>query len=237
MMTLPESGPPRAEPVVFHVDRALLCGSVAIPAGAQGLVVFARASGMSRLTTRNHGLAFALNRVGFGTLLLDLLSLQEECEEADGAMRRFDVDLLSDRLSSCAELLRRSTISRGLPFGYFGVGTAAAACLVGAVDTPGRVGAIVSQAGRPDLVERAMLARLTTPTLLLVGDAASRLLTVNRAGLQQLGGERQLHVVAGATHAFAEPGAMDEVASCAADWFRRHLAQQQTREAQRRTAS
>ncbi|MDA8252169.1 MAG: dienelactone hydrolase family protein [Rhodospirillales bacterium] len=187
-------------------------------AQADGVVLFAHGSGSSRLSPRNTMVAEALQRAGFATLLFDLLV------EAEAADRRnvFDIGLLAARLATATDWVRHHSPAGGLPVGYFGASTGAAAALVAAA---GRrdVGAIVSRGGRPDLAGEA-LAGVTAPTLLIVGGADPVVLELNRQAQRLMRCDCRLEIVPQATHLFEEPGALDEVIALACAWFRRHLA-------------
>jgi len=196
-----------------------LDGTLAIPAHAQGLVLFAHGSGSSRFSPRNNQVATALREAGLGTLLFDLLLPEEAINRANV----FDINLLAERLRAATNWAREDPRTRGLSLGYFGASTGAAAALVAAAGAGAAVGAIVSRGGRPDLAGAA-LARVAAPTLLIVGGADAPVLELNGAALARLRCEKELKIVPGATHLFEEPGALEEVMALARDWFARHLA-------------
>ncbi|MFP5346315.1 MAG: phosphoribosyltransferase family protein [Actinomycetes bacterium] len=197
-------------------------GDLAVPGNARGVVLFAHGSGSSRGSLRNRRVAQALHRHGLATLLPDLLT-EDEAREDDVTRRlRFDIDLLAGRLEVASDRLVAEASTRDLPLGYFGASTGAAAALVGAARPGSRVAAVVSRGGRPDLAGEA-LSSVTAPTLLVVGRRDDAVLRLNREALGRLGGEASLEVVEGATHLFEEPGALDEVARLAGEWFGRHL--------------
>lgn len=200
---------------------ALLEGSLVLPPAAQGVVLFAHGSGSSRYSPRNRFVAAAIQEAGFATLLFDLLTGAEEAMDAQTGHLRFDVRLLADRLLSATDWALAEPSLGGVPIGYFGASTGAAAALVAASERP-TVGAIVSRGGRPDLAGDA-LAGVRAPTLLIVGGADTPVLAMNQAALAELRCPKQLAVVPHATHLFEEPGALEEVARLAADWFARHL--------------
>ena len=197
-------------------------GSWSVPAGARGAVVFAHGSGSSRFSPRNAKVAARLFTAGFATLLLDLLTSQEERLDAITAELRFDIELLARRLSRATEWLRSAPDGRGLPAGYFGASTGAAAALRAAADKPEWVQAIVSRGGRPDLA-RLFLPRVEAATLLIVGGRDAPVIEMNRSAYADLRGEKELVIVPGATHLFEEPGALEEVARLATAWFERRL--------------
>jgi len=204
--------------VIIPSDSRKLEGILTIPAGAQGVIVFAHGSGSGRLSPRNQFVARVLQEGGLATLLLDLL---EEGEEGD-RRKVFDVRLLADRLQSAADWLAEEPRTQHLRLGYFGASTGAAAALVAAARQPVSVRAIVSRGGRPDLAGE-WLPAVTAPTLLIVGGNDEIVLELNKQALEQLRCQKQLVVIPGATHLFEEPGALDEVARLAREWFNRYL--------------
>ena len=213
-----------AEEQLVSVPAGLvtLDGNLTIPQDARAVVLFAHGSGSSRHSPRNRYVARMFNEAGLATLLIDLLTLHEEVLDARTAHLRFDIDLLTERLVDATDWLTQFPDTRDFPIGYFGASTGAAAALAAAALRPDTVGAIVSRGGRPDLAGAA-LPRVRAPTLLIVGEEDAQVLELNRTALAQLRCEKQLAIVLGATHLFEEPGALDEVARLARDWFRRHL--------------
>lgn len=199
-----------------------LDGNLTIPQNAGAIVLFAHGSGSSRHSARNRYVARVLNEAKLATLLIDLLTVHEEVIDARTAHLRFDIDLLTERLVDATDWLTQFPDTKDLPIGYFGASTGAAAALAAAVLRPDAVGAIVSRGGRPDLAATA-LARVRAPTLLIVGGEDGQVIELNRRALAQLRCEKQLTIVPGATHLFEEPGALDEVARLARNWFERHL--------------
>jgi putative phosphoribosyl transferase len=197
-----------------------LSGDLTVPMGAygQGVVAFAHGSGSSRLSPRNRHVARALNEAGFATLLLDLLTPREEVDRANV----FDIPLLAQRLVAATQWLRRQPETAQLALGYFGASTGSAAALLAAAELRAGVCAVVSRGGRPDLA-RERLAEVVAPVLLIVGGADEAVLELNREAQRRLCCESELVVIAGATHLFEEPGALDRVARHAIDWFTRHL--------------
>ena len=208
--------------VRIGAGRAGLEGSLAIPEGATGLVVFAHGSGSSRHSPRNRFVAESLRRKGLGTLLIDLLTEDEEDVDVRTRRLRFDIDLLAGRLVAAADWLSRQDATRHLRIGFFGASTGGGAALVAAAERPDLVGAVVSRGGRPDLAGAA-LARVSAPTLLIVGGEDDVVIDLNRAALTQLRCEARLEIIPGATHLFEEPGALGRVADLAGAWFSRHL--------------
>ena len=199
-----------------------LQATVAVPDDRRGAVVFAHGSGSGRHSPRNRAVAAVLQQAGLATLLMDLLTESEEAVDARSGHLRFDIDLLARRLVGAAGWVADQPATAGLPVGYFGASTGGGAALVAAAERPQGVGAVVSRGGRPDLAGPA-LARVVTPTLLIVGGEDRVVLDLNRSALARIPAEKRLEVVAGATHLFEEPGALERVAALAAEWFTRHL--------------
>lgn len=200
-------------------DDVHIEGLLELPAGARGLVLFAHGSGSSRHSPRNNHVARVLHTQGSGTLLLDLLTLGEDLDYHT----RFDISLLTHRLLvASAYVMQHTPASRHLPIAYFGASTGAAAALQAAAALGEGVQAVVSRGGRADLAGAHELAKVRAPTLLLVGEADSEVLQLNRVAYGKLQCEKVLSVIPDAGHLFEEPGALDEVARQAADWFSRH---------------
>ncbi|HTO87512.1 MAG TPA: dienelactone hydrolase family protein [Thermoanaerobaculia bacterium] len=197
-------------------------GSLVIPPGAAAIVVFAHGSGSSRHSPRNRFVAAALRQERLGTLLLDLLTAGEEAIDAGTGHLRFDIELLADRLVAATDFLARQTSTRGLPVGYFGASTGAAAALVAAAQRPDRIAAVVSRGGRPDLAGGA-LPRVEAPTLLIVGGNDFPVIDLNREAMAQMHCKHRLEIVPGASHLFEEPGTLEAVARLARTWFAQHL--------------
>jgi putative phosphoribosyl transferase len=195
-----------------------LPGRLRIPAAARGVVLFAHGSGSSRLSPRNRQVAAALEDVDLATLLFDLL----DDDEAADRRRVFDIPLLGRRLLAATERVATEPSAAGLPVGYFGASTGAAAALVAAAERPD-IRAVVSRGGRPDLAGSA-LARVHAATLLIVGGKDSEVLALNERALERLPGRKRLAVVPRATHLFEEPGAIEQVTELAVGWFTTHLA-------------
>jgi alpha-beta hydrolase superfamily lysophospholipase len=195
-------------------------GVLGLPRPARGVVAFSHGSGSGRHSPRNRYVADELRRAGLGTLLLDLLT-EEEDQDRDN---RFDIELLSGRLAHAVHFLAAHKATRGLPVGLFGASTGAASALRVAAAMPQTVRAVVSRGGRPDLAGRKVLARVETPTLLIVGGDDSGVIELNEAARDAMTHcTRELVLVPGATHLFEEPGTLEQVARHAADWFTRHL--------------
>ncbi len=209
--------------VDIETHSARLPGTLTLPKGARAVVIFAHGSGSSRLSPRNAQVASVLHESGFGTLLFDLLTSKED-EVYDN---RFDTDLLADRLIGATQWLRERKETEKVEVAFFGASTGAAAALEASARLP-YVRAIVSRGGRPDLAWD-YLDRVTAPTLLIVGGSDYEVVQLNRRALERLNQKgpskpNELVLVPGATHLFEEPGALDEVARLAADWFLRFLA-------------
>lgn len=213
---------PAATALRLPVGRLELEGDLLVPPSPRGLVVFAHGSGSSRKSPRNRRVASALNARGLATLLFDLLTPEEERRDAIDAHLRFDIPLLADRLARVTDWLAHQGGVGVLPLGLFGASTGAAAALLAAVARPNAVKAVVSRGGRPDLAGNA-LPRVRAATLLIVGGDDTEVLAMNEAAYERLGGERELAVVPGATHLFEEPGALEDVARLAGEWFVAHL--------------
>jgi putative phosphoribosyl transferase len=196
-----------------------LPGDLDIPPDARSLVLFAHGSGSSRLSSRNRWVADLLHEHRLATLLFDLLS----DDEAADRRNVFDIPLLGERVEQALDWAAAEPTLAGMHFGLFGASTGAAAALCAAASRPGRVGAVVSRGGRPDLA-MACLARVSAPTLLIVGGADREVLDLNRQALREMRCNKRLEVVPGATHLFEEPGALGNVAELAASWFDTHLA-------------
>jgi dienelactone hydrolase len=192
-------------------------------AGSRGVVLFAHGSGSSRFSSRNRFVAAQLRKAGLATLLIDLLTADEEAVDVHTAHLRFDIALLAERLVGATHWLTTSPKTAKLPVGYFGASTGGGAALVAAAELPDVVGAVVSRGGRPDLAGDA-LGWVSAPTLLIVGGHDRPVIEMNRHALERLAAtEKELVIVPGATHLFEEPGALEEVARLAVDWFARHL--------------
>jgi putative phosphoribosyl transferase len=194
-------------------------GTLDLPTGATGVVLFAHGSGSSRFSPRNNFVAGALRTAGIGTLLMDLLTPAED----DVYRTRFNIGLLTERLGLAADWLAASQAARGLPLGLFGASTGAAAALQLAAERREGVAAVVSRGGRPDLTGQVALARVAAPTLFIVGGRDEGVIELNESAFLNLHCKKRIDIVPGATHLFEEPGALEEVARLARDWFTQHL--------------
>jgi putative phosphoribosyl transferase len=210
-------------PVRIDAFGDMLSGDLSRPADATGLVVFAHGSGSSRHSSRNRAVAESLQRARLGTLMLDLLTEHEERVDVVTAEFRFDIPLLARRVVAGVDWAGAAKATSSLPVGLFGASTGAAAALIAAAGRPEAVRAVVSRGGRPDLAEGA-LEKVVAPTLLIVGGRDEVVVQLNRQAHARLRSEKQLFIVAGATHLFEEPGALDEVSRVACEWFARYLA-------------
>jgi putative phosphoribosyl transferase len=207
--------------VQVATDGGLLDGDLVLPATVRGVVLFAHGSGSSRHSSRNRYVAAGLREAGFATLLMDLLTPQEEAVDLRTREHRFDIPLLSQRLVSAVDALETMPGTEDLPVGIFGASTGAAAALQAAAARPRRVPAVVSRGGRPDLAED--LLQVQQPVLLVVGGEDRHVIELNEQAAARLAGSHQLAVVPGATHLFEEPGALDHVIALTAEWLHRHM--------------
>jgi putative phosphoribosyl transferase len=200
-----------------------LAGDLHVPERATGLVIFAHGSGSSRFSSRNRRVAEALQHAGCATLLMDLLTTYEEQIDAITAEHRFDIPLLGRRVIAAADWAAAQPSVRDLRVGYFGASTGAAAALIAAANRPEISGAVVSRGGRPDLAGENVLRAVQAPTLLIVGGADEPVIELNEEAMSAMRAEVRLEIVPGATHLFEEPGALEEVARLASEWFTRHF--------------
>jgi len=209
---------------VVPVGGINLSADISLPDRARGVVLFAHGSGSSRHSTRNRHVAKVLNRGSIGTILIDLLTAEEEEVDLRTAELRFDIPLLGRRVTAITDWIGRQPVLDNLGLGYFGASTGAAAALVAAAQRPGIVKAVVSRGGRTDLAGSS-LKRVLAPTLFIVGGDDTVVLDLNYSAMAQLPRqtEHKLEIVAGASHLFEEPGALDQVAALARDWFRERL--------------
>jgi pimeloyl-ACP methyl ester carboxylesterase len=212
-----------ARDILIPSGGVRLAGELNIPANANGIVLFAHGSGSSRHSPRNKYVARILHDSNIGTLLLDLLTEEEEDEERYTRHLRFNIGLLARRLADATLWIKNQEEAQSLPLGYFGSSTGAAAALVAAAELGERVAVVVSRGGRPDLAESS-LAKVKAPTLLIVGERDEQVIWLNWGAYEHLRCEKKLEIVDRATHLFEEPGALEEVARLAAEWFKRHFA-------------
>lgn len=197
-------------------------GNLNVPEAARGVVIFAHGSGSSRLSSRNRYVANVLNHGRLATLLFDLLTSEEETADRQTAHLRFNIPFLAERLIDATTWLSENAELHDLKTGYFGASTGAGAALLAAGERPDLVDAVVSRGGRPDLAGDA-LPQVKAPTLLIVGGNDTPVIGMNRRALERMRAEKQLEIIPGATHLFPEPGALEEVARLALEWFERHL--------------
>ncbi|MGV3721057.1 MAG: dienelactone hydrolase family protein [Actinomycetota bacterium] len=209
-------------PVRIPAGPVTLDGDFGPPSGVDGVVLFAHGSGSSRHSRRNQFVAEALREAGLGTLLMDLLTVEEEEIDMQTRHLRFDIGLLAERLIHATDWLRSEPETRQFRIGCFGASTGAAAALIAAAERPDAVAAVVSRGGRPDLAG-PYLPMVTAPTLLIVGGNDQPVISMNEDALSRLQCEKELVIVPGATHLFEEPGTLEEVAHLARQWFERHL--------------
>jgi len=209
--------------IQIPAGRAVLSGNLTIPENAAALVLFAHGSGSSRHSPRNQFVARTLNRSGLGTLLFDLLTPEEEALDLYTREHRFNIGLLAERLVQATNWATQQEQTRDLRIGYFGSSTGGAAALVAAAQLSQGIGAVVSRGGRPDLAGDA-LPKVHAPTLLIVGGNDDIVIELNEMARDQMRCEAKLVIIPGATHLFEEPGALEQVAKFASDWFVRHLA-------------
>jgi putative phosphoribosyl transferase len=213
---------PVAQSVQLPAGGVLLDADLRVPDPARGAVIFAHGTGSSRHSPRNRYVAAELNATGLATVLADLLTPAEEQIDAPTGHLRFDIDRLAARVTFMTDWLATNRLTAGLPIGLFGASSGAAAALVAAAGRPRTVAAVVSRGGRPDLAGER-LSSVRQPTLLIVGDFDTEVIELNRWAMLRLGGEARLEIVAGASHLFQEPGALEQVAQLAGRWFTDHL--------------
>jgi len=206
--------------VLIPAGRVRLPGELVLPQGATGVVAFAHGSGSSRHSPRNQYVASVLHQHGIATLLFDLLTREEDVDYE----RRFDIALLTERLTQAAQWLAQDSATKALSLGFFGASTGAAAALQAAAALDGTVKAVVSRGGRPDLAGPKALRAVRAPTLLIVGGHDYGVIELNEEALAQLACSKELKIIPGATHLFEEPDTLEAAAAAAADWFSRYLA-------------
>lgn len=208
--------------VVIDYRGVRLNGILAVPSGAKGIVVFAHGSGSGRWSTRNNFVARELQKAGLGTLLMDLLTTEEEADRANV----FNIEALAQRLVFAKKWMSTQTITESLKVGYFGASTGAGAALYAASQEPENIFAVVSRGGRPDLASTE-LEHVQAPTLLIVGGDDTVVIDLNQQAYRQLNCEKKIEIIPGATHLFEEPGTLEQVAELASRWFTTHLAVQE----------
>jgi putative phosphoribosyl transferase len=213
--------PPLSENgVVIPAGDATLEGELVVPSQAEGVVIFVHGSGSSRHSPRNQYVARTIREAGMGTLLFDLLTADEERQDNITRALRFDIDLLTRRLIHATRWYQSRMPS--LPVAFFGASTGAAAALAAAAELGKAISAVVSRGGRPDLAGRA-LERVVSPTLLIVGGFDDVVISLNESALESLRCSKEMQIIPGATHLFEEPGALEQVAQLATEWFSRHF--------------
>ena len=209
--------------VLVDAGYVSLDGTLGVPARPRGVVLFAHGSGSSRFSARNRRVAEYLRAAGLATLLVDLLTPDEESIDLHTREYRFDIGRLADRLIGATRWLAAESTTAALSVGLFGASTGGGAALVAAAELPDRIAAVVSRGGRPDLAGPA-LARVRAPTLLIVGGADQPTLELNEQAIEQLSAPARLEILPGATHLFEEPGALESVARLARDWLLEYAA-------------
>jgi dienelactone hydrolase len=217
-MNTPGEGRTFEGPVTLHTGAVGIQGLLTVPEGASGLVLFAHGSGSGRFSPRNIFVADVLNQAGLATLLIDLLTEEEQAIDERTGEFRFDIGLLAARVIGATDWLKDNAATQGLRIGYFGASTGAAAALIAAAERRDIVRAVVSRGGRPDLAWESLPA-VAAPTLLIVGGNDPVVLELNQRALGQLSAEKALEIVPGATHLFEEPGTLEAMSALARDWF------------------
>ena len=201
---------------------AVINGDLEVPEGAKAIVVFAHGSGSSRFSPRNTYVAGLMNKKGMATLLIDLLTADEESVDEYTGQYRFDIGLLAERLVDSTSWIKKNPATQKLGIGYFGASTGAAAALIAAAKLPNETKAVVSRGGRPDLAGE-YLTKVKAPTLLIVGGNDTQVIELNKQAYALIKAEKKLEIVPGATHLFEEPGKLQEAAELAIDWFSKYL--------------
>ncbi len=202
--------------------EVMISGNLEVPEGATGIVLFAHGSGSSRFSPRNTYVARLMNKEKIATLLIDLLTAEEEAVDEYTGQFRFDIGLLAERLLDATSWLEKNSEAQQLAVGYFGASTGAAAALIAAARLPEEVKAVVSRGGRPDMAE-SYLPKVKAPTMIIVGGDDREVLELNKQAFVRLCAEKRLEVVPGATHLFEEPGKLEKVAELAIAWFGKFL--------------
>lgn len=220
---MPHQGSTHQSSVRIPAGRAMLDADLTIPEGAHGIVIFAHGSGSSRKSRRNRAVAQSLHVAGLATLLLDLLTMEEDAVDRYTAQHRFDIPLLASRLVAAIDWAVEAPETRALPIALFGASTGAAAALIAAAERPALVRAVVSRGGRPDLAG-ASLPHVRAASLLIIGSRDDEVIALNEQAAAQMTCPREIAIVAGATHLFEEPGTLEEVQVLAAKFIREHIA-------------
>ncbi|GMV11324.1 MAG: hypothetical protein AMXMBFR55_30580 [Gemmatimonadota bacterium] len=220
---MPHQGSTHQSSVRIPAGRAMLDADLTIPEGAHGIVIFAHGSGSSRKSRRNRAVAQSLHVAGLATLLLDLLTMEEDAVDRYTAQHRFDIPLLASRLVAAIDWAVEAPETRALPIALFGASTGAAAALIAAAERPALVRAVVSRGGRPDLAG-ASLPHVRAASLLIIGSCDDEVIALNEQAAAQMTCPREIAIVAGATHLFEEPGTLEEVQVLAAKFIREHIA-------------
>ncbi len=210
------------ERTVFKIDSTELEGNLSVPENAQAIVLFAHGSGSSRFSPRNNFVAEKLNERGLATFLIDLLTPNEDEMDQRTRELRFDIDMLAERLVGTMDWLTNAPSTKEFSIGLFGASTGAAAALVAETRRADSVFSVVSRGGRPDLAEQA-LAKVKSPTLLIVGGFDQQVIQLNKSAQQQMQADTELRIIEGASHLFEEPGALEQVAEYAGEWFEAHI--------------
>lgn len=216
-----KKSPKISSEVDIPADDIVLKGNLIVPSGAKGIVLFAHGSGSGRFSPRNQLVAEFLNKNGIATLLMDLLTDEEEAIDMETGHLRFDVEFLADRLIGATKWIKKNTKTKNLKIGYFGASTGAAAALIAAAKR-NDVYAIVSRGGRPDLA-MPFLSKVRAPTLLIVGSFDEPVIEMNREAMQKIKAVKKLEIIPGASHLFEEPRKLEEVARLAAKWLKKYL--------------
>jgi pimeloyl-ACP methyl ester carboxylesterase len=219
---MPPTAHHATQPLIITVRHGQIAADLRVPERALGLVLFAHGSGSSRFSSRNRAVAEFLEHRRFATLLVDLLTRDEEREDARTAQHRFDIDLLAERVISATDWIALSNELGALPLGCFGASTGAAAALIAAAERPSTVRAVVSRGGRPDLAGDS-LTRVQSPTRLIVGGDDDPVIELNQQAMERMRAPVDLTIVPGASHLFEEPGTLEQVMELATDWFGRYL--------------
>lgn len=213
------------EEIQIPVDQITLHGFLSRPGGSNAMVIFAHGSGSSRFSPRNQHVAQVLNAGGLGTLLCDLLSSEEQQKDEQDGSLRFDIKLLSRRLSTVVDWANHAAITQKARIGLFGASTGAAAALLTAYERSREIECIVSRGGRPDLA-KSVLEAIKAPTLFIVGEKDTVVLDLNETAAAQMKVKNKVMIIPGATHLFEEPGTLDQAAHLACTWFKRYLTKQ-----------